>query len=75
MFPLFSEHRIFLLEIIGSDVRQLPIGFLYQGIQENPIGFPSEIIGFRSKSVGSYEKTYRIWSDPTLRFFVLGSET
>ncbi len=37
-FPRSSDYRIQLSEIVGSDIRQLPIGFRFQGIRQLPTG-------------------------------------
>ncbi len=36
--PVLSDYQIRLSEIVGSDIRQLPIGILSQGIRQLPIG-------------------------------------
>ena len=37
-FPRYSDYRIQLSEIVGSDIRQLPVGFRFQGIRQLPTG-------------------------------------
>ena len=38
-FPRYSDYRIQLSEIFGSDIQQLPVGFRFQGIRQDPTGF------------------------------------
>ncbi len=37
-FPRSSDYRIQLSEIVGSDIRQLPVGFRFQGFRQLPTG-------------------------------------
>jgi hypothetical protein len=68
-FPRYSDYRIQLSEIVGSDIRQLPVGFRFQGIRQLPtgscrklsdyLGFPVGSDGIRAWDFSSWEANSR----------------
>jgi hypothetical protein len=52
-FPRSSDYRIQLSEIVGSDIRQLPVGFRFQGIRQLPTGSCRKLSDYLVFPVGS----------------------
>ncbi len=48
-FPRYSDYRIQLSEIVGSDIRQLPVGFV-----SDYLGFPVGSDGIRAWDFSSW---------------------